>query len=99
MLLEKRNVLEEELLLQVLGAGGDHDALAGEDRGNQVGERFAGAGAGLDDQVLAVRERGFHGLGHVQLAGAEFVVRMPLGKRAVAGEELAHAGRFGGSGH
>jgi hypothetical protein len=24
---------------------------------------------------------------------------VPLGKRAVAGEELAHAGRFGGSGH
>ena len=97
--LQERNVLEEKLLLQVFRAGGNDDALAGEDGGDQISERFARAGAGFDDQMLAVRERGFHGLGHFELAGAEFVIRMPLGKRAMAGEELAHAGRFGGSGH
>ena len=99
MFLQERNVLEEELLLQVLGAGGNDDALAGEDGGDQIGERFAGAGAGFDDQMLAVGERGFDGLGHFELAGAVFVIRMPLGKRSMAGEELAHAGRFRGSGH
>ena len=91
MLLQERNVLEEELLLQVLGAGGDDDALAGEDGGDEIGERFAGAGAGFDDQVLAIRERGFDGFRHFELAGAVLVIRMPLGKRAVAGKELAHA--------
>ena len=68
MLLEEGNVLEEELLLQVLGAGGDHDALAGKQRGHQVGERLAGARAGLDDQVALIGERRFHGLGHLHLA-------------------------------
>jgi hypothetical protein len=46
-----------------------------------------------------VGERGFDSLGHFELAGAVFVMRVPLGKRSVAGEELAHAGRFRGSGH
>ena len=82
MLFEERNVLEEELLLEVFGAGGDDHALAGENRGDQIGERFAGACAGLDDQVLLVGERGFDGLGHFELAGAILVVGMPLGKRA-----------------
>ena len=68
VLLEERDVLEEELLLQVLGAGGDDDALAGEQRRHQVGERLAGARAGLDDQVALVGERGFDGLGHLHLA-------------------------------
>ena len=99
MLLQERDVLEEELLLQVLGAGGDHDALAGEQRGDQVGERLAGAGAGLDDQVALIGERRFHGLRHFHLAGAELVVRMPLGERAVPREELARAGGSGLGGH
>ncbi len=37
VLLQERNVLEKELLLQVLGAGGDYDALARKQRWNQVG--------------------------------------------------------------
>ncbi len=91
MLLQERNVLEEELLLQILGAGGDHDALAREQRGNQVRQRLAGARAGFDDQVALVGQRRFHGLGHLHLPRTELVVRMPLGERAVPGEELARA--------
>ena len=34
----------------------------------------------------------FHGFGHFQLAGAIFVVRVPLRKHAVPREELMHAG-------
>jgi len=99
MFLEKRDVLEEELLLQVFGASGDDDAFAGEDGGDEIGERFAGAGAGLDHEVLAIGESGFDGLGHLELAGPKLIIRMPLGKRPVAGEELTHAGGLGGSGH
>ena len=91
MLLQERNVLEEELLLQVLGARGDHDALAGEQRGNQVGQRFAGARAGLDDQVALVGQRRFDGLGHFHLSRTELVIGVPLGERAVPREELARA--------
>ena len=97
MLLQERDVLEEELFLEVLGAGGDDDALAGEDGGDQIGERLAGAGAGFDDEVALVGEGGFDGFGHFELAGAELVIRVPLRKRAAAGEELAHGGRLGGS--
>ena len=71
---EERDVLEGELFLQIFGAGGDDDALfvlAGEaQRGQQVGEGLAGAGAGLDDEVAAVFEGPFDGLGHGVLAWA-----------------------------
>ena len=53
---EQRQVLLDELLLQVLGAGRDHDAPLGKHRRQQVGERLAGAGAGLGQQQPAVLE-------------------------------------------
>ena len=94
MLLQERNVLEEELLLQIFCAGGNHDALAGEDRGDKIGERFAGACAGFDDQMLLFAERGFDGFGHFQLACAEFVVGMPFRKQSLAAKELADGEGF-----
>ena len=83
---EKGNVAEVELVLERLGAGGDDDALAGAQGGQQIGEGFAGAGAGFDDEVAAFGERAFDGLGHFQLAGAVFVgqrrrARMPPGAK------------------
>ena len=72
---EEGNVLEEELFLEVFGAGGDDDALlffAGEAEGwEEVGEGFAGAGAGFDDEVAVVVEGGLDGSGHLILAGAD----------------------------
>ena len=47
---QRRDVLEVDLLLEVLGAGGDQHALAAEDRGDEIGERLAGAGAGFGEQ-------------------------------------------------
>jgi hypothetical protein len=38
VLLQEGNVFEEELFLKVLRAGGNDDALTGQDRGHQVGE-------------------------------------------------------------
>ncbi|GAA3024318.1 hypothetical protein GCM10017559_57260 [Streptosporangium longisporum] len=40
------------------------------DRGDQVGQRLAGAGAGLDGQVVARLDRVLHGPHHRDLAGA-----------------------------
>ncbi len=71
MFLQKRNVLVEKLLLQILGAGGDHHAFAGKQRGDQVRERFAGAGARVHQQMLFFGQRGFDGLGHFELARRE----------------------------
>ena len=94
--LEERDVLEEELLLEIFRAGGDDDALAGEDRGDEIGERLAGSRAGFDDQVAFIAKRGFDGFGHFELAGAEFIVGVPLGKESFAAEELANSEGFGG---
>ena len=52
--------------------------LPGQYRGNQIGQRLPGARAGLDDQVLLLRERALHSLRHLQLACAEFVVGVPF---------------------
>ena len=63
---EEGNVAEVELILQGLGAGGDDDALAGAQGGQQIGEGFAGAGAGFDDEMAALGEGLLDGLGHLQ---------------------------------
>ena len=91
VLLQERDVFEEQLLLKVFGAGGDHDPLAGEDSGDEIGERFPGAGAGFDQQVLAFVDGRFNGFGHLQLAGAELVVRMPFGEGSAGREKTTRA--------
>ena len=53
---KKRDIFEEQLLLQVFCAGGNDDAFAGTDDGKKVSESFAGAGARLDDEVALFLE-------------------------------------------
>jgi hypothetical protein len=74
-----------------------NDALAGENRGDEIGERFAGAGSGFDDQMAMVVERGFDSFRHFELTGAEFVSGMAAREEAAFAEELAH-GEFGNYG-
>ena len=81
VLLQERDVLVNKLLLEILGGGGNHDALAGNERRDQVSQRLAGAGAGLDDEMALVGERGLHRLGHLELAGAELVAGVALRKQ------------------
>ncbi len=54
---DQRQVLGKELVLQSARAGRDEHASTGKERGHQVGEGFAGAGARLDGQQLAPCER------------------------------------------
>src|ERR1039457_1168900 len=88
MLAQKRNVFEEELLLQGLGAGRNDDAFAGTDYRQQVGQRLASTGAGFDDQVAALLQRLLHRLRHLKLPAAEFVRRMSTCQHATRAEEL-----------
>ena len=67
---QRRDVLEVDLLLKVLGAGGDQDALPAEDGRDQVGERLARAGARFREQHAAVLERVGDRARHRPLAGA-----------------------------
>ena len=56
---DRRQIAMEQLVLQLARAGGDDHAPAGEQRGHEIRERLAGAGARLDDQpaMRAQRER------------------------------------------
>jgi hypothetical protein len=69
-LLEDRQILEEDLLLQILGARGDKHSLTAENRGHEVGERFSRARAGLGEQHAAIGEDHCHGVRHLELPGA-----------------------------
>ena len=55
-LLDEGDVLAEELLLEGNRAGGDDEGPLLVEEGNQVSEALAGAGAGFDDGVEAVRD-------------------------------------------
>ncbi len=63
-----RDVALDELVLQREGRRRHDHAVAVQQRGHEVAERLAGAGAGLDEQVLLVVHRRGHGLGHRDLA-------------------------------
>lgn len=65
-----RQVPLHELALQGQRGGRHHDALPVGERGHEVAERLAGAGAGLDQQMGAVVDRLGDGFGHGHLAGA-----------------------------
>ena len=64
-----RDVALDELVLQGQGGRRDDHPPVVEQRGDEVAEGLAGAGAGLDEQVLAGGHRLGHRLGHLDLAG------------------------------
>ena len=93
-LLQDRDVLVDELLLQIDRVRG-HDRFLlllqrVDDGGTQVGERFADARAGLDDQVAAVVQGARDGGGHLRLLGAVLEVARAA-QRAAGGKHLFHA--------
>ena len=75
---EHRQIFFRELLLQIDGVRGDDGLFLLRDgeqnRRNQIRQRFADAGAGLDGEVLAVLQRARHGHGHFLLLRAEFKI-------------------------
>ena len=89
---EERDVFEEELFLEVFGARGNDDALlalAGHaEGGKQVGQGFAGTGAGFDYEVALFFEGFFDGLGHLVLASAMLEGEGGLRENASGREEV-----------
>ena len=80
-LLEHGQVFLRELLLQVDRVRANDGLLfvghGVEDRRHQVSQALADAGAGLNGQVLAIRQRLRHCHRHLLLLGAELEVRRP----------------------
>jgi hypothetical protein len=87
-LFEKWNVFEEKLILEILGSGGNNDALAGLDCRHEIGKSFSCAGARFHDQVSALLQRLFDRLGHLKLAAAELVSGMGAGEHSSGREEI-----------
>ncbi len=73
----------EQLVLQGARAGGDDDALARQQRGHQVGEGLAGAGAGLHHQPAVLLQGLRHMAGHLQLRCPRPEARQRAGQRPV----------------
>ena len=92
-LAQRGNVLEVDLFLEVLRAGGDEHALAAENRGHEIRERLAGAGAGFGEQDAAVLEDARDGRGHLDLAGARLEIGHGEGKRAAGAKAGLHGVR------
>ncbi|CAM5391554.1 hypothetical protein SVIOM74S_09604 [Streptomyces violarus] len=65
-----RQVALHQLALERQGGGRDDHTLPVRERGHQIAQRLAGAGAGLDQQVGAVVDRLRDGFGHGHLTGA-----------------------------
>src|SRR5580698_2597706 len=70
-----RQVPMEQLVLQGLSAGGDEYTLAGEQRGQEIGEGLAGAGAGFRHQHRIALE----GLGYCGREGLLLPTRREAG--------------------
>ncbi len=89
------DVALDELVLQGEGRGrDDHPPVVQQGR-DEVTERLAGAGAGLDEQVLLAFERVGHRLGHRHLA-RPFLASERFDRR---GQHAAHGGVGGVVGH
>jgi hypothetical protein len=88
---EDGDVLLGELFLQGHRVGGDHRAsscaLSPEGEGEQVGERLADAGAGLDEQAAAALQGLGDGAGHLDLSLPVLVALDAAGERAAGAEQ------------
>jgi hypothetical protein len=72
---DERDVLAHELLLQRDRAGGDHDLLPRTQRRHEIGERFADAGARLDERVDVLEDPALDQLRHLHLTRTRFKPR------------------------
>ena len=94
----QRQVALEELVLQCLGPRGDDHLAAVQQRGGEVRERLAGAGAGLGDELAARGDGAADGLRHRELLRTEAEAgERPRERAAVAedGVERRIVGRGG----
>ena len=88
-LFEERNVLLEELFLQVFSSRRNDDATAPGYQRNQVRQSFPGARAGLDNQVSLFVNRGLDLKSHFELAGTELPLAEVFRQHPATAKKLA----------
>ena len=89
LLLEKGQILLRQLILESLRCRGDDRSAAAERDGDQIGQRLAGAGSGLDDQVPLLLEDVGHCRGHRSLSLASLSAAGQGGRHGIEGIEGA----------
>src|SRR5579864_2457827 len=87
-LLKKRDILIEELLLQVFGTGRNNDTCARADHRHQICQRLSRAGPRFDDQMPPLCNCLLDGLRHLQLSPTEFVSWVGARKQTSGAKEL-----------
>src|SRR5437764_1023737 len=97
MLLKKRNVFKEELLLQGLGAGRDNHTLSAANRGQQIGEGFSRSSTSLDNEMLALLNCLLHRLCHLKLAPAKLIAGVRFAQQPVRSKKLVESRERGTS--
>jgi hypothetical protein len=85
----RRQVAVEQLVLEGARARRDDHLPAGQQRGHEIGEGLAGAGAGLDREQAARGERFADPVGHELLLAARFEAVDDAGERPVRPEQPA----------
>ena len=95
-LLQLRNILVDQLFLQIDGVGGDHHPLPvayrPQDCRNQVGQALSGAGSGLDEGHPGMVESLCDRFGHGFLGRPVVVVAESVGQGSAGGEHLEDFG-------
>ncbi len=86
-----RQILEEDLLLQVLGPGRDEHALAAEDSGDEIGQSLARARARFGQEHASLREDVGHSRSHLELGRPRFEAVEQGFERAVGREDRSDA--------
>ena len=92
---DKMNDLTRAVLHEVMGAGGDDHLAARHQRGHQVGERLAGAGAGLGNQLAVAVDGVGDRLRQLHLLRARAEIGDVLGQCAFRGKLCGQG--FGGN--
>ena len=88
---DERQIVLEQLLLKMAGAGGDHDPAAAGDGGNEVREGLAGPGSGLADEDVPLRHGTLDRGGHGPLLGTGRVARQQPRHGPVAAKTRSQA--------
>jgi hypothetical protein len=72
---QKRKIFRVDLLLEILGAGGDEDPMSAQNRGYEIGERLSGSRTGFGEQDAATIENVGNSRCHLTLSLSRLEVR------------------------
>ena len=91
-----RQIAVEELVLQVLGTGGNDHLAAGHQRRNKIGVGLAGSGTGFGDKHPVFLKRCSNSFGHFKLLIAQAIAADAASQGASRGKDIGKRGKHAG---